>query len=74
LGIDAKTLSNNGNEWKFNANIDTSNIFNNTTSLAPLTVPDSIIFPAQASTKLSLSGNLNNGNIQVKEITKKLEN
>jgi flagellar hook protein FlgE len=63
LGIDAKTLSNDGNEWKFNANIDTSNIFNNTTSLTPLAVPDSIIFPAQASTKLSLSGNLNNGNV-----------
>jgi len=63
LGVDAKTLTKEGDTWKFNSNIDTSNILNNTTSLTSLIVPESITFPATASTKLSLSGNLNNGNI-----------
>jgi flagellar hook protein FlgE len=63
LGIDAKTLTKSKDKWIFNANIDTSNIFNNVNTTSPIKIPKSIIFPAQASTKLSLSGNLNNSDI-----------
>jgi len=63
LGIDAKTLIKKGNTWEFNSNIDTSNIFSNTTNLTPLIAPESITFPALATKKISLAGNLNNSNI-----------
>jgi len=63
LGIDAKTLTKKGNDWTFDSNIDTSNIFTNTTNTVPLTVPESILFPAEASKNISLAGNLNNGNM-----------
>ena len=63
LGIDAKTLIKKGNTWEFNSNIDTSNIFSNTTNLTPLIAPESITFPALATKKISLARNLNNSNI-----------
>jgi flagellar hook protein FlgE len=61
LGIDAKTLKNEGDKWTFDSSIDTSNIFTKTDNLTPLTVPETITFPAQASKNISLGGNLNNG-------------
>ena len=61
LGIDAKTLVKKGNTWEYNSSVDTTNIFANTTNVTPLLAPDSITFPALATKKISLVGNLNNG-------------
>jgi len=63
LGIDAKTLTKKGDNWEYNSSVDTTNIFANTDNLTPLIAPESITFPAIATKKASLAGNLNNGSV-----------
>jgi len=62
--VNANNLVYDGNEWKYDSNIPTDNLINTQTpSLSPISLPDNIIFPAEATTKVSIAGNLPNENI-----------
>jgi len=63
LGVSANNLTLDGDKWVFNSSIDTSNLITQTPKLSQIIAPSSIEFPAQATKNISISGNLNGGDI-----------
>jgi len=62
--VNANNLTYDGNEWKYDLTIPTDNLINTSTpKLSSISLPDNIIFPAEATTKVSIAGNLPNENI-----------
>ena len=63
LVANAKNLTFDGENWRFDSSIPTDNLVNQDVGVSSIDLPDNIIFPAKPSENVKIGGNLPNGNI-----------
>jgi len=61
--VNAKNLTFDGKEWKFDSTIPTDNLISSNPTLSSIELPDNVVFPAEATTKVKIGGNLPNQSI-----------
>ena len=74
--LNANNLKKENGEWIIDTSIDTTTLLTPNSSindLTPITLPEILTFPAQATKNISIAGNLNGGDIVDKVETAKLD-
>jgi flagellar hook protein FlgE len=61
--VNANNLTFDGKEWKYDAAVPTTDLVNSSSTLSSIDLPDNIVFPAEATTKIKIGGNLPNEDI-----------
>jgi len=61
--VNANNLTFDGKEWKYDATKPTDNLISNDPQLTSISLPDNVVFPAEATTEIKIGGNLPNQSI-----------